>query len=204
MWGHILQHSQSTSGNTNKENWLSPATISFHISSARSGDSWDSLSLVYDGVLTRLILCRSSTDNHSGEIMGVQRIAALLNSFCPLFHVSLSISGMGVDTEVLLIMNSQYSNQLWTSALTTAHYKIKLLVPRQKEALVYGYDHKYLKDSSTTWLFSKTIVGSYQGLWPLQPWASDQVYRTRHELSPVEHMLNLVRKFLMMPITSCQ
>lgn len=70
---------------------------------------------------------------------------------------------------------------------------------------ICGYKHQYLEWSLTIWPFSKTtVVGS-----PLSPMISqleafDQVYSTRHEISPVEQALHPIRQQLVTPHSSCR
>lgn len=118
---------------------------------------------------TGLILCRSCAGDHSGceflSAMGMpcqeDRISqcSFLSSnssilFAPSSTMFLSLGENSIDVPLRWACPDHLLDQLWVSALTTAHCKMKLLW--LKGALIYGY--KYLQGSLTTYPFSGTTV----------------------------------------------
>lgn len=83
----------------------------------------------------------------------------------PLLRFSLSLAEVDANlpcgAEHSAISCSQLFGQLCGSALTVAHCEKKLLWPRLREALMYGYKHKYVKGRLGTSPFSKAAVVGY-------------------------------------------
>lgn len=84
------------------------------------------------------------------------------------------------------IAYSQYFEQYCVSTLTPTHCDKKILWPRRQQ---HRSIDTHIEGSLITWPLRKTTsIGSHLGLY------LPHVYRTRHEFSPVERALSLIKR----------
>lgn len=125
-------------------------------------------------------------------------IFQLLQCFLPpILQHSLSLvvlcewgRGGGVDVPFSWKLKSYLLLTSWPvmDFCTISHWRKEFLWLKWRAILSYEYKHKYLEANLTMCPFNKiAVVDSFQGLWPLKPGASGQVYSTRHEFPLIEH-----------------
>lgn len=104
-------------------------------------------------------------------------LPAVTASFSPsLLWRSLSLEGVGRGPAT--------AEHLWVSAVITVYCKTKLLWPKLTATLIQEHENGHLEENLTGKLcpLSKpTAIACTLGPMTSQPWASDQVYSSRHE-----------------------